>query len=97
VRANSPLYDRTHLNVTSEELRLASNGTHTVDWLVGGFFQHVGRRYGQDLPTPGYDSFNAAAGFPLGPNPVGLVDTPFYSDISYHLQQYAAFGEATWH
>jgi iron complex outermembrane recepter protein len=97
VRVSSPLYDRTHLNVTSEELRLASNGTHTVDWLVGGFFQHVGRRYGQDLPTPGYDSFNAAAGFPLGPNPVGLVDTPFYSDISYHLEQYAAFGEATWH
>ncbi len=97
VRVNSPLFDRTHLNVTSEELRLASNGKSTVDWLVGGFFQHVGRRYGQDLPTPGYDSFNAAAGFPLGPNPVGLVDTPFFSDISYRLQQYAAFGEATWH
>jgi iron complex outermembrane receptor protein len=97
VRVNSPLFDRTHLNVTSEELRVASNGTSTVDWLAGGFFQHVGRRYGQDLPTPGYDSFNAAAGFPLGPNPVGLVDTPFFSDISYRLQQYAAFGEATWH
>src|SRR5450631_1708553 len=97
VRANSPLIDRTRLNVTSEELRLSSNGKSTVDWLVGGFFQHVGRRYGQDLPTPGYDSFNAAAGFPLGPNPVGLVDTPFYSDITYRLQQYAAFGEATWH
>src|SRR5450432_4648428 len=97
VRINSPLFDRTHLNVTSEELRLASNGKSTVDWLVGGFFQHVGRRYGQDLPTPGYDSFNAAAGFPLGPNPVGLVDTPFFSDINYRLQQYAAFGEATWH
>src|SRR5882672_7734710 len=82
VRANSPLYDRTHLNVTSEELRLSSNGKSTIDWLVGGFFQHVGRRYGQDLPTPGYDSFIAAAGFPLGPNPVGLVDTPFFSDIS---------------
>jgi iron complex outermembrane receptor protein len=97
VRDNSPLFDRTRLNVTSEELRLASNGKSTVDWLVGGFFQHVGRRYGQDLPTPGYDSFNAAAGFPLGPNPVGLVDTPFFSDINYRLQQYAAFGEATWH
>jgi len=97
VRTSSPLFDRTHLNVTSEELRLSSNGKSTVDWLVGGFFQHVGRRYGQDLPTPGYDSFNAAAGFPLGPNPVGLVDTPFYSNISYRLKQYAGFGEATWH
>jgi iron complex outermembrane receptor protein len=97
VRLSSPLIDRTHLNVTSEELRLASNGKSTIDWLVGGFFQHVGRRYGQSLPTPGYDALNAAAGFPLGPNPVGLVDTPFFSDINYRLQQYAAFGEATWH
>jgi iron complex outermembrane receptor protein len=97
VRISSPLLDRTRLNVLSEELRLSSNGKQTVDWLVGGFFQHVGRHYGQDLPTPGYDALNAGAGFPLGPNPVGLVDTPFYSDINYHLQQYAAFGEATWH
>jgi iron complex outermembrane receptor protein len=97
VRISSPLFDRTRLNVMSEELRLSSNGKSTVDWLAGGFFQHVGRRYGQDLPTPGYDALNAGAGFPLGPNPVGLIDTPFYSDISYRLQQYAGFGEATWH
>ncbi len=97
VRVSSPLIDRTRLSVLSEELRLSSNGKQTLDWLVGGFFQHVGRHYGQDLPTPGYDALNADAGFPLGPNPVGLVDTPFYSDINYHLQQYAAFGEATWH
>jgi iron complex outermembrane receptor protein len=110
VRTNSPLFDRTHLNVFSEEVRLASNGKETIDWLVGGFFQHVGRRYGQDLPTPGYDALNATTAawpgcpaktpvcnFPLGPNPAGLVDTPFFSDISYRLKQYAAFGEATWH
>lgn len=97
VRISSPLIDRTHLSVTAQELRLASNGTSRVDWLIGGFFQHVGRRYGQSLPTPGYDALNAAAGFPLGPNPPGLVDTPFYSDLTYRLQQYAGFGEATWH
>jgi len=112
VRTNSPLFDRTHLNVFSEEVRLASNGTQALDWLVGGFFQHVGRRYGQALPTPGYDALNATLGFwpgcdtvknpppctfPLGANPVGLVDTPFFSDLSYRLKQYAAFGEATYH
>jgi iron complex outermembrane receptor protein len=97
IRTSSPLFDRTRLNVTSEELRLSSNGKSTVDWLVGGFFQHVGRRYGQDLPTPGYDALNAGSGFLFGPNPVGLVDTPFFSDLSYRLQQYAGFGEATWH
>ena len=97
VRISSPLYDHTHLNVFSQEVRVGSNGNSKVDWLAGGFFQHVGRRYGQDLPTPGYDAFNAANGFPLGPNPVGLPDTPFFSDITYRLKQYAAFGEATWH
>jgi iron complex outermembrane receptor protein len=110
VRTNSPLFDRTHLNVFSEEVRLASNGNDQLQWLVGGFFQHVGRRYGQDLPTPGYDALNATTAawpgcpaatpicnFPLGPNPVGLVDTPFFSDLSYRLKQYAAFGEATYH
>lgn len=97
IRTNSPLFDRTRLNVLSQELRLASNGKQTVDWLIGGFFQHVGRRYGQDLPTPGYDQLNAASGFAFGPNPVGLVDTPFFSDIGDTLNQYAGFGEATWH
>jgi iron complex outermembrane receptor protein len=97
VRTNSPLYDRTHLSVFSQEVRLASNGKQMIDWLVGGFFQHVGRHYGQDLPTPGYDALNAQFGFPFGPNPAGLYDTPFYSDLYYTLKQYAAFGEVTWH
>ena len=111
VRTNSPLYDRTHLNVVSQEVRLASNGKQMIDWLLGGFFQHVGRRYGQDLPTPGYDALNASTAawpgcpaatpicnFPLGPNdPLAPADTPFFSDLSYRLKQYAAFGEGTWH
>ncbi|MBV8308736.1 MAG: TonB-dependent receptor plug domain-containing protein, partial [Gammaproteobacteria bacterium] len=56
VRLTSPLYDRTGLNVFSQEVRVGSNGTQVVDWLAGGFFQHVDRHYGQNLPTPGYDA-----------------------------------------
>src|SRR6266513_1198527 len=111
VRTNSPLFDRTHLNVLSQEVRLASNGKQMIDWLVGGFFQHVGRRYGQNLPTPGYDALNASFGFwpgcptppgppcsfPLGNDTLGPADTPFFSDLSYRLKQYAAFCEGTWH
>jgi iron complex outermembrane recepter protein len=92
-RINSPLYDRTGLNVISEEIRLGSNGSEQLDWLVGGFFQHVGRHYGQDLPTPGYDALISTPGSATNAPP----DTPFYSDLSYRLKQYAAFGEATWH
>jgi iron complex outermembrane recepter protein len=102
VRINSPLYDRTGLNVISQELRVASNGSERIDWLLGGFFQHVDRHYGQDLPTPGYDAFSrtlplADFGFPDSAATGAPPDTPFYSDLSYRLKQYAAFGEATWH
>jgi len=102
VRINSPLYDRTKLNVISQELRLSSNGTQMVDWLIGGFFQRVDRHYGQDLPTPGYDAFSRTLplgvfGFPDSAATGAPPDTPFYSDLSYRLKQYAAFGEATWH
>jgi len=92
-RINSPLFDRTALNVISEEVRLASNGTGEFDWLVGFFFQHVDRHYGQDLPTPGYDALISTPGSATNAPP----DTPFYSDLSYRLKQYAGFGEATWH
>src|SRR3989440_535181 len=93
VRISSPLYDRSKLNIASEELRLASSGDQLVDWVVGGFFQHVNRHYGQDLPTPGYDALIGAPSSLFNAPP----DTPFYSDLSYRLKQYAAFGEATWH
>jgi iron complex outermembrane receptor protein len=96
-RLDSPLYDRTKLQVFSQELRVASTGDNVVDWLVGGFYQHVKRRYGQDLPTPGYDAFLASVGIP--PNSVFFApaDTPFWSDLHYKLKQYGLFGEATWH
>ena len=93
-RINSPLYDRTHLNALSQEIRVSSDGKNTVDWLVGGFFQRIDRHYGQSLPTPGYDAL-----YPPGlqsPDFNAPPDTPFYSDLRYQLKQYAAFGEATW-
>ncbi|MFL6603740.1 MAG: TonB-dependent receptor [Steroidobacteraceae bacterium] len=92
-RLSSPLYDRTALNVISEEIRLASNGSGPIDWLVGGFFQHVNRHYGQSLPTPGYDALIGVPGSAVNAPP----DTPYYSDLHYRLKQYAGFGEATWH
>jgi iron complex outermembrane receptor protein len=98
VRTNSPLIDHNALESFSEELRLSSNGKGPFDWLVGGFFEHLNRIYGQDLPTPGYDAIIARL---LGP---GLSsadngappDTPFFSDLHYSFKQSALFGEATY-
>lgn len=99
VRTNSPLYDHNAIGEFSEELRLASNGKGQFDWLVGAYFEHMNRVYGQDLPTPGYDAIILRL---LGP---GLSsadfgappDTPFFSDLHYNFKQSALFGEGTWH
>ena len=97
VRTNSPLYDRHKLESFSQELRLSSNGNGAVQWVAGGFFEHLKRDYGQDLPTPGYDAIVARL---LGPGLSSAAfgappDTPFFSDLHYKFKQFAAFGEVT--
>jgi iron complex outermembrane recepter protein len=98
VRLNSELIDRTSLQSFSQELRLSSNGSEKLDWLVGAFYQHTDRDYGQDLPTPGYDAVWLAH---VGQTPADVgnppPDNPFFSRLSYTFKQYAAFGEATYH
>ena len=99
VRTNSPLHDHNAIGEFAQELRLSSNGKGQFDWLVGGFFEHLNRAYGQDLPTIGYDAIVLRL---LGP---GLSsadfgappDNPFYSDLHYNFKQSALFGEGTWH
>ena len=52
---NSNLRDTTDLKMWTQELRLASTGDGPFQWLVGGFYSDVDRKYAQRLPTPGYD------------------------------------------
>lgn len=96
-RLTSPLFDTTKLKVFSQEVRVASNGNSAFDWLVGGFYQDIDRHYGQSLPTPGYDAFLASVGSPDNPFFGAPVDDPFFSNLTYKLKQYAAFGEGTYH
>ena len=96
-RFNSPLYDRTQLEAVSQEFRIASNGNDSFQWLIGTFFEDVDRKYGQTLPTPGYDAFSITSAFGADSSTTGAPpDTPFYSRLSYNLQQFAVFGEGTW-
>jgi iron complex outermembrane receptor protein len=90
VRLNSPLIDQTDMQVFSQELRLASTGEGPFQWLTGVFYQSADRDYAQTLPTPGYDAILSR---PLG---YDIVDTPYYSRLSYDFKQFAAFGEATY-
>jgi iron complex outermembrane receptor protein len=95
VRISSPLYDRTKLEVFSQELRV-SGGTEKYQWLVGGFYQDVDRRYGQSLPTPGYDAITQRIDGVVSADLNAPPDTPYYSNLTYSLKQYALFGEGTW-
>ena len=95
VRISSPLFDRTKLEVFSQELRL-SGGTDQYQWLVGGFYQDVDRHYGQSLPTAGYDAITQRLAGVVSTDLNAPPNTPYYSNLSYSLKQHAFFGEGTW-
>jgi iron complex outermembrane recepter protein len=89
---NSPLNDATKAKVFTQELRF-SGGKSSFQWVAGGFYAHTKRDYGQNLLVSG---FEALTGIPTA----GLrapKDSLFWSDLHYKLDQFALFGEGTWH
>lgn len=96
----SNLRDTTEVEQITQELRLSSNGDGPFQWLIGGFYSDTERFYQQELPTPGYDAVvdavlgagtSEAVGFGRAP-----VDSPFFSQLPYDLEQIAVFGEFTY-
>jgi iron complex outermembrane receptor protein len=94
---DAPLDDSTRSDVWTQELRL-SGSRDRVKWLLGGFASRNQRHYAQDLFVDGFDTLAAPIlGAPYGFTK-GLLapkDHLFWSNLSYDLKQYAAFGEAT--
>ncbi len=99
VNLPSNLVDTTDLETFTQEARIATDGDGPFNFVAGVFYAHTARFYRQRLPTPGYDAFTdarfgagtsaaVANGFPL--------NSPYNSDLPYSIDQYAAFGEATW-
>jgi iron complex outermembrane receptor protein len=95
-RLDSPLIDTTNLEGFSQELRLVSEGSGAFQWLIGAFYQDIDRTYGQNLPTPGYDAILVSRGIPPNSAFNAPPDTPYYSQVPFKLEQFAAFGEGTW-
>jgi len=98
---NAPLDDATKAKAWTEELRL-SGGQDRILWLLGGFYADSKRDYGQNLLVAGFEDTAVADGIPRTTwGPLGTrglrapKDSLFFSDLHYHLKQYAAFGEAT--
>jgi iron complex outermembrane recepter protein len=92
VRLNSPLIDATDLQSFSQELRLSSTGESELQWLVGAFYQDADRKYGQSLPTIGWDAATGIDNTTLN----APRDNPFFSRLSYDFRQFALFGEGTY-
>ena len=82
----------------SQELRYASNGTRTIDYVAGLFFFH------QSINTQGQQVQGAAASRwlldPAGANannPAVLNGLTSVNDIRFRNTSAAAFGKLTWH
>ena len=101
---NAPLYDATGggdpavpnrkpATTFTQELRL-SGTQDRFRWVLGGFYAHLNRDYGQDLPVTG---FTAVSGIPSRSSIDTLAppDSLFFSQLSYKLDQFAVFGEGT--
>ncbi|MCF8475083.1 MAG: TonB-dependent receptor [Emcibacter sp.] len=96
----SNLVDTTKVKQFTQEMRISSNGEGPLQWVGGVFYSNTDRAYKQYLPTPGYDAYvddalgaGTSEAVAMG---VGPVDSPFYSELPFSLEQVAVFGEATY-
>ena len=90
------LRDTTTLEQYSQELRLSSRGSGPFQYVIGGFYTHIDRKYAQRLPVPGYEQLviNAlGSATAIAINNGFPTDSPYNADINFSLDQYAAFGE----
>jgi len=95
----SNLLDTTKLKQFTQELRLGSTGDSPFQWVFGGFYSDIDRRYTQFLPTPGYDAFTDArfgAGTSAAVRNGFAADSPYNSFLPYDIEQKAVFGEASY-
>jgi iron complex outermembrane receptor protein len=103
---DSNLRDTTKLKQYTQELRLASTGSGPFQWVFGGFYSDVNRKYSQRLPTPGSDVFGQAFLDVIAPPPGSVpisalrngfpADSPYNADLPYKIKQRAVFGEGSY-
>ncbi|MGB0514568.1 MAG: TonB-dependent receptor, partial [Wenzhouxiangellaceae bacterium] len=89
---DAPLFDRTEVEVFTQEARLASDPNARLRWVAGAFYSDIERDYGQDLLVRGFEDLS---GIPTA-GPLAPTDVLFFSRIPYDFEQFALFGEATY-
>ncbi len=99
VTLDAPLFDRTNVDMFTEEARFYSTDQAArLQWVLGVFYSNINRRYGQTLFVDGFeDLMRDLAGIDIPT--AGILapkDVLFFSDIPYDFEQIAIFGEATY-
>ena len=89
---NAPLDDATTAKVWTQELRLTGEGDRLA-WVTGLFYGTTDRDYGQSLLVSGFETLS---GIPTAGSFGAARDVLYFSDLSYEMDQFAVFGEATW-
>ena len=89
---DAPLDDATTAKLWTQEFRL-SGSRDRLNWLTGIFYSTMDRDYGQSLLVSGFESLT---GIPTAGRFGAARDVLFFSDLSYEMDQFALFGEATW-
>jgi iron complex outermembrane receptor protein len=77
----------------TQEVRLASNGSATLEWLVGGYYtREPGQLYQRYFP------YDVATGRPVTPVPaIPGFDDLVLAQLDSRYKEYAGFGSATLH
>lgn len=89
---DAPLDDATKAKMLTQEVRLAGS-TPKLHWLVGAFYSHITRNYGQSLLVSGFETLTK---IPTAGNFGAGRDVLYFSDLHYNFRQNALFGEATY-
>ena len=89
---DAPLADATTAKLLTQEFRLAGKRDR-LDWVTGLFYSTIDRDYGQSLLVSGFETL---AGIPTQGRFGAARDVLYFSDLSYSMDQFALFGEATW-
>jgi iron complex outermembrane receptor protein len=87
---NEGAHETDDLHQFSQEVRLASKGDGSWQWLVGGFYSHLVARWFQYSADPFFAPFSEGG---AAANPLGILYT---ANIPYQLNQSSAFGEVSY-
>ncbi len=89
-RSASPLVDTTRVKEFTQEVRIASDDSNALGYVLGLFYQNRRRSLVQNGMVPGIDAFAGVPATALGAPQADLI---FFGTQDIRQKQWAAFGE----